>query len=91
MMQQHFSPPISLSPSLQTKLSLQQGLQLQHPSPHPEDCPYKMREALLELHKKAISQFMSLQSMPQDDVNQRINPTHSSAINNITAKIKNMS
>ena len=58
------------------------------PSPGSKDCPHLMRSSSLAFHKKAISQFMPLCSMPWDDINLQGNPTHSSAVNDVTTKAK---
>ena len=55
----------------------------------PEDCPHAMRAYSLAFFKKAISQFMSLCSMPWDDINLRGNPTCSTAANEVISKGKN--
>ena len=58
------------------------------PSPGPDDRPHLMRSSSLAFHKKAISQFMPLRSMPWDDINLRGNPTRSSAVNDVITRVK---
>ena len=56
--------------------------------PGPEDHPPAMRASSLAFFKKAISQFMSLHSMPWDDINLQGNPTRSTAVNEVISKVK---
>jgi hypothetical protein len=67
-------------------ISQQKGLW--HALPGLADRPHLKRSSSLTFHKKAISQFMSLCRMPRDDINLQGNPTHSSAVNDVTTKAK---
>ena len=58
------------------------------PTPGPHDRPIHGRSNSLAFQKKAISHFMPLHSMQWDDIYQRGNPTHSSAVNAIITKVK---
>ncbi len=58
------------------------------PTPGPNDRPHQGRSNSLAFQKKAISHFMPLRTMQWDDIHLRGNPTRSTAVNDVIAKVK---
>ena len=58
------------------------------PTPGLNGCPNQGRSNSLAFHKKAISHFMPLCTMQWDDIHLRGNPTRSTAVNDVIAKVK---